>query len=768
MDRINWPNFDADDFTRFCNSLLSLEVSKSFVPFSAPGRDGGVDGYFDGAYNNQHGKWRFQYKFYKVDRKTGVNKIKSQIKEEIEKISDELNFVLLTNVEFLPQERDQIIELAKNYLHELNKPDVSFEIWDGAKIHTLYLQFPILKFWLEEGVSTAQLVDYKEYFHDRLISDINHTDTLNNEFIAREEPMKQLTDFINSDDKEMAVIFGEAGIGKTRLAVEFFKTVLKPNDDWQVLVLNSYTINFDKLTASITNRKNIVIMVDDAHKYPQQVIADMKRLATNSANKKVKIILTVRSILLHESLRYIRALEDDDITEVKLERLTIKDTKDLFLKLLLSNYYKEYVDQLTVLSSGRPILIVELLRAISKGVPIPTIKETGFLRKYVLDYINSIVKASSNYSKESELKIELLIKIVCLIEPIKYNDAAIIESLAISQGLSIELIKHIFKQLIDENLAQGRYEFSITPDYYSDIYLTGTDNKLIIDSIRSFPSLIPNIIKNLASVDEVYSDSTNKVSLLDDILSLYIDRFKEGSMVDALEILNTIERITYNKPAFAVKAINQYIEKISETDLNHFKSNLIQASNNRTSLGDSIVSSLARILHDLMYHNDRFEFVFDTVRLIYRVSPDLTLLNNTFYFTKRDFINNYQLAPQYYFLKKTDEVIAAKSAIDIPFVVDGLRQLLKLEFENTYSDIINIATINITTYYIPSTSAVFNLRKEVVNSLIRIYFLDFANSELREKIVEELIDIPRSISASKRNKLPYTGTNEIQIVFDFL
>src|SRR5690606_40343701 len=104
MNSINWSNFNSTDFTLFCNALLSFEIGNNFVPFSAPGKDGGIDGQYQGKYDGKSGKWRFQYKFHQVARKQGFNTIKAELKNEITKLNDEAFFVLITNVELLPQE----------------------------------------------------------------------------------------------------------------------------------------------------------------------------------------------------------------------------------------------------------------------------------------------------------------------------------------------------------------------------------------------------------------------------------------------------------------------------------------------------------------------------------------------------------------------------------------------------------------------------------------------------------------------------------------
>ncbi|HEX7358605.1 MAG TPA: hypothetical protein VF270_12915 [Ignavibacteriaceae bacterium] len=167
MDKINWSNYTYDDFELFCNALFMFEFGKKYVPFSASGRDGGIDGFFSGTYMKQTGNWRFQFKFYKSARSEGVSSLKSQLKKEAEKIADENFFLLATNVELLPQEITLLSEVFNNQML-LNQKNCKALIWDGAKLYNLLIQYPILMLWLNDGFKTAQLKTYQTVFGEQL------------------------------------------------------------------------------------------------------------------------------------------------------------------------------------------------------------------------------------------------------------------------------------------------------------------------------------------------------------------------------------------------------------------------------------------------------------------------------------------------------------------------------------------------------------------------------------------------------------------------
>ncbi|MGH1516569.1 hypothetical protein [Chryseobacterium sp. JK1] len=157
MKTIDWSRFNSDIFTHFCNALLSFELGNKFVPFSAPGKDGGIDGQM--ITDNDH--WRFQYKFKTTPTKTALSSLKSDLKNESSKLtSDVSHYFLLTNVELLPNSIAELTSLWK----EITGGNVLFEIWDGAKLNTKIIAYPLLRLWLDEGFDTAQLTNYRDYF----------------------------------------------------------------------------------------------------------------------------------------------------------------------------------------------------------------------------------------------------------------------------------------------------------------------------------------------------------------------------------------------------------------------------------------------------------------------------------------------------------------------------------------------------------------------------------------------------------------------------
>src|SRR5690606_38953128 len=122
-------------------------------------------------------------------------------------ITNENHLVFITNVELRPNEITEIIQLFEEQTRKLaNQP--TFELWDGAKIFSLYLKYPILQLWLTDGFNSSQIVNYKEYFKNSLSTSSDAPFTLNNYFVARESETTSLKNFLKSG-KSVALVTGE-------------------------------------------------------------------------------------------------------------------------------------------------------------------------------------------------------------------------------------------------------------------------------------------------------------------------------------------------------------------------------------------------------------------------------------------------------------------------------------------------------------------------------------------------------------------------------
>lgn len=758
MKTINWNDYTAEDFQHFCNSFLSFEFGKTFQPFDAPGRDGGIDGLFKGTYNDVTGEWRFQYKFHLTPRRSGFQSLKTDVKSEAEKVKNETTFILLTNVELLPQEQHELLSIFQQ--HKPAASNTTFEIWDGARIHALSLRFPLLWLWLEDGFTTAQVVEYKSAFGKLLSGSINDVLTFTNTFAYREDKIAELITFVESD-KNVCLITGEAGIGKTRLTVELFK-YFDAADDFICLALITKQIDFDKISYAFAGSKKILLLVDDAHEYDPRVIADLNQLVSQSKGS-VKLILTAREIQSHNSIQLIKEFERVNIHRIQLSELSREQTKDLLQSELTNSFYLYFLSELTAITHGKPILIVAVLKAAHNGLRIEDVKGDDFLNSYVENYFGLFITELIKETGIEKLKAKKLLQLICLLEPFAFTDAALIQKIGEFIKTDTDNIAYALTMLIKQSFVSGRWEQSIKPDYYSDILLKQADRSFIEQVVQHFSEHIDHIITNLASADDARR-STN--SLLDEILYKYIEPISSSeNSLEVSGILDTIDNISYFKKDIARKTVEHYL-----AGLKNNKSGVYGDFENKrrynTFGGSSTIDKIKSILSHLLYDKASFAFVYKTVFDLFQTFKEAKVLTPIFQFARRDAIEHFSAVRQLYFVGELKKEFAEFEKEKQLFAIECLKSFLIHDFNAAVASGPSRDSITITTYYIPASEEIKQLRKEVIDLLIEIYHASH-DEGMRTTVLEALLDIPRGISATSRNSLQYEGDDEIKMVLEF-
>lgn len=767
MNNINWSNFSPDKFQLFCNAILSFEISKRYVPFSASGKDGGIDGKYEGAYDGKTGLWRFQDKFHEGTRSEVISRLKKDMKKETKNVTTEDFFILLTNFELLPQQQDDLIEIGYSSLLQ-RKKKLIIEVWDGAKLFTFYIKFPILKMWMEDGFTTAKLVKYKDYFANALSASIDKPFTLSNDLIPRVTEVQKLDNFLRLEDKKFALLTGEVGIGKTRLAIDFFLQKIDDRDDWEVLVLQSHDIDVDKLSFALNGEINYLVLIDDAHTYSVADIMDIRNIAIPKGKKKVKFILTASSIAWYDSFKLLSPHIIEEIETIPLEKFSIEYTTEFFTKQLANTHYADFVSNLVEISHGRPILIVALLRAMYQGIRVSDIKKEGFLNNYVLNYFNLFIKKLQNKTGLSNFKLENCIRLVCLLEPFDYLSEKVQQSIASTLAIEDEQLVLILQELINDGLAIGSFTYYyIKPDYYSDIFLKKANENWIKDKVEKYPLYIPNIIRNLNSVDEANENLANNPSILDTILEMYIEKVENVSVVsDISPIAETIHSVAYFKPKIAALFLQKVMHQMNQSG-NEMQQDLVKHKEYYISSPFSIFATVKLILFDLLYHKNMYPFVFEACLVFYKLTMDKAIFKNTWDFSWMERVEHYQLNKQFFFINKAIFILQDRNYSDILYFIECFSELLKLEFRGTSSNSLNGRAMTITTYFIPSTDTVKKLRQKIILELITLY--DSINEEIiRQRILDQILDVPRDILSTQRNTMPYEGGQEIKSVLQFL
>ncbi|MCR8556974.1 ATP-binding protein [Mucilaginibacter sp. BJC16-A38] len=759
MEAIQWPNYNGAQFQLFCNALLSFELGRGFQPFSSPGKDGGIDGLYHGAYGSHSGHWRFQYKFSKQARADAAAMIRSGLPAEIDKLQDDDVFVLLTNVELSPQEQAAMQQTFRE--KTAARRPVAFEIWDGAVLFNLYLKYPILELWLDEGFQTAQLQDYRQFFRDRLEQEGFHPGAYNNQFIARETDIAGLTAFLDGP-LPMAVISGEAGIGKTRLVIEFFQQVVAQRADWAALVLVNYQAAFDRLRKALLSKEKFIILVDDAHQYTPSAIADLRALCR--VDGQVKLVLTTRNLQASGPLTFLSSYDRENVYTVSLGTLSRADTRTFFEEQLQDNsHYRNFIGQLIDISGCKPVVIIALLAAIAENMPISKIKEQGFLKRYLADYFESYYKEVQRQTNIPLAGARRLLQCIVLVEPVDLASATLIDRLAELLELPAAGIGEALRLLKKNGLMSGRFTQSMKPDIYSDILLSDIDRADAEHFIGGLTELLHHVVVNLSSVDEIVK---REKSLLDELLDAYVRLITLTEDVKvAGRILETMVSICLVHPAVAGRAVDHYLDQLAVPGSVLAKDFLDQRKYDHM-IGNTPFQRVQQVLFNSLYLPAQYEPVYRRYFRLYSLTAEMKLAEKVYHFARRDVTDYFVLSRQQFFLDRTEKTWGRMKTDEQLFALHTLKQFLALDFHGSEPDSVNADQIVISTYMVPAIPAVIKLRSQLIAFLSGVYTQ--APAAARQQALEMLIDIPRAIFATERNSRPYDGDAEKQQVLDFI
>lgn len=180
----------------------------------------------------------------------------------------------------------------------------------------LYFNYPRLaKDFLNISVDTGQITSVSEFIQTH---DANKMSApLSTEFMLREEELKSAKGKLGLSD--VLVLSGPAGVGKTRLALQFCEEIAAENG-YEVLCIKSNSLElYDDLIASIERGKNYLVFVDDANELTGlHFVLDLLPKAAIGEKCIKKVVMTVRDYARQQVVKQVLEVEKPEILRVGL------------------------------------------------------------------------------------------------------------------------------------------------------------------------------------------------------------------------------------------------------------------------------------------------------------------------------------------------------------------------------------------------------------------------------------------------------------------
>jgi hypothetical protein len=552
LEGLAWDAFEA-----FCLDLIAQFLKpKEIYHYGTQGNaQKGIDIVAD---LNNGEKWAFQCKQWQRFNRSDVTEVIDRAKEfEAERYILFLSRV--ANVE------------VRNVI--ANSP--RWEVWDVRDISQKVRELPLEiarrlvrdhfhPEWQNAFLGISKLtpfVSYDDIFSSWLNADrlFNHTWKLE----GRDDALKSLHDFVTSSEKQVAILPGRGGIGKTKLLYEFAKTFEHPNFRlWFVE---------DDIPITPENADNLplypcVIVLDDAHRRERDV-ASLRTLIQNrvrSHHPKIKLVFSSRSYAV-QSLQ--AQLDRDGIDYLKLDELkelSRQETKAL-ARQAIGQEYAHFAEHLAAIAYDSPLVTVvggHLLA--ERAIPLKLLERNEDFRRMVLNRFQDILIGQIDRQINPKICKKIL-ELIAAVSPIQLTNEefqrAATEFLGIDRATLIRSLGTLEQTGV---LIRRGNNLRITPDVLADRILheaclteQGDSTGYAQEIFETFRKIYPaQVLLNLAELDwRVRFSSEQETNLLDVIFQNFKEEFKRASNLNRCKLLDLLRKIAYYQPEFSLEIV---------------------------------------------------------------------------------------------------------------------------------------------------------------------------------------------------------------------
>ena len=563
-----------EDFDRFCNLFLKKEVSPFVKVYDAPGRDGGIDADYTGVYKGRCGTWIFQYKFFDPTMDKGrtrsqlITKMKGgkHKKGELDK-ADALqcdHYVLMTSTLLTAGNKRKIEDIK-------NEKEYTFSLtcWDAEDLITMTDEFPYLLNSFRDP-HLPVFLPWQDMFRDQTAGK-HQLLRYDYETFGREDELRQFQTFVRDPNKRLFMVYGSGGIGKTKLAIEFAKTVERDHMDYEPLFVQMAGDSFESALADIPPNRKYIFFVDDAHDFIDH-LGGIRIVLNSFGYSESKAVLITRKPF-KASLKgiFFYALPDGATDEREIPKLSLEKTKE-FIRAYAQIPDGSLLTELARIGRDTPLIAVMVINFLNKGAGLKTLTKDKLIEDAFESYLNDIF---SKHLSKSDKQHRKLLDWLSGIAPIDTEDNRIRDKLAEILKVEPYEIEQYRADLIEYGLLfhYGNKQ-RIFPHQLSDYILrkvcfsAGDRPSSFHESLlKEFLPLLPvKVIINLARVENI----TGERSLLDEhVASLKIQAW-EGDNAVREDILDQMEGISYFRPDDATDIFNIILDNPKEDYIKHY------------------------------------------------------------------------------------------------------------------------------------------------------------------------------------------------------
>ena len=370
------------DFQEFCDALISNYRSGQINSYGLkPGTGKTIKGTPDSYIINEKGKYIF------IEYTTQTDRIYKKLHDDIAKCLDES----ITKIDI--EDIEEIIccyttahlsPSDNKKLHYLCKDKgVSLTIWgiDEIAMKALPCSYIVTRY-LGINIDTCQIFSFNDFIN--YYDSMSFSAPLKTNFQYRKKELDSVINALNTDS--VVIITGQAGVGKTRLALEALN-IFSKEKSYEILCFKSNRQKlYDDFVSKIDMHKKYLLFMDDINEFNElQSIMSV----INSRHINIKIIATVRDYEKFEPINDLKHFIDPKIIE--LDGFTNDEIRG-FLKENLNIHNYNYQEQIIHIASGNARMAYMAGKLAVEKNSLDSIKDASELYdKYYGSFVESFI-----------------------------------------------------------------------------------------------------------------------------------------------------------------------------------------------------------------------------------------------------------------------------------------------------------------------------------------------------------------------------------------
>ncbi len=305
------------------------------------------------------------------------NKVYRKFSDDIEKCLDE-NKTGITISKIKEIVLCYTSELSAGNIEKLRvqceKEGVNLNLFGlGAISYDLLEKYPsISKDYLGIEVDTGQIIPLDLFIS--LYGRNKLATTLQTEFHFREDEKNNILTLIK--DNSLVIISGQAGVGKSRIAIECYRQFKEANNTYKAYCIFNQGIDlFEDIKSYFSDSGDFLIFIDDANRVSgfQYVV---QLLQTKRSNQNFKIIVTVRDYALDKIRDICQPIGSD--AEITIEPFTDEEIKKLLQDEFEINNH-QYLDRIAEIAQGNPRIAVMAAQVAKDSNTLESIRDVSQL-----------------------------------------------------------------------------------------------------------------------------------------------------------------------------------------------------------------------------------------------------------------------------------------------------------------------------------------------------------------------------------------------------